>query len=67
VNHISAQLLAEHGVAPGGTVTLAIHFTPEKTYHGYWQNPGDAGLGTVLTWTGPGRRARHAIRCQKHC
>lgn len=55
VNHISAQLLAEHGVAPGGTVTLAIHFTPEKTYHGYWQNPGDAGLGTVLTWTGPGK------------
>jgi len=55
VNHISAQLLAEHGVAPGGTVTLAIHFTPEKSYHGYWQNPGDAGLGTVLTWTGPGK------------
>lgn len=54
-NHIAAQLLAEHGVAPGGTVTLAVHFTPEKNYHGYWQNPGDAGLGTVLTWTGPGK------------
>ena len=54
-NHIAAQLLAEHGVAPGGRVTLAVHFTPEKSYHGYWQNPGDAGLGTILTWTGPGK------------
>jgi len=54
-NHIAAQLLAEHPAAPGETVTLALHFTPEPKYHGYWQNPGDAGLGTELIWTGPGQ------------
>lgn len=54
-NHIAAQLIAEHAAAPGTTVMLAIHFTPAPTYHGYWQNPGDAGLGTQLTWSGPGK------------
>ena len=54
-NHIAARLIAEHPAAPGETITLAVHFTPEPHYHGYWQNPGDAGLGTELIWTGPGK------------
>ena len=54
-NHIAARLIAEHPAAPGETVTLALHFTPAPHYHGYWQNPGDAGLGTQLTWSGPGK------------
>ncbi len=53
-NHIAAQLLAERPVAAGQTVTLAIHFTPAVGYHGYWLNPGDAGFGTRLEWTGAG-------------
>lgn len=54
-NHLAAELLAEHGAAARQTVTLAIHFKPEPKYHGYWQNPGDAGFGTQLTWTGAGK------------
>lgn len=54
-NHIAAELLVEHPIAPGATGTLALHFSPAPHYHGYWQNPGDAGLGTELKWQGPGK------------
>ena len=54
-NHIAAQLIAEHGAGAGETVTLAVHFTPDKGYHGYWLAPGDAGLPTQLTWSGAGK------------
>jgi DsbC/DsbD-like thiol-disulfide interchange protein/cytochrome c biogenesis protein CcdA len=54
-NHIAAQLIAEHPAAPGATVTLALLFQPATGYHGYWQNPGDAGFATNLAWTGPGK------------
>lgn len=52
-NHIAAQLIAEGPAAPGGTVTLAFAMTPEEGWHGYWQNPGDAGLGMSTDWTLP--------------
>lgn len=52
-NHISAQLVTEAPAAPGGTATLAILMTPEKGWHGYWLNPGDAGFGMELNWTLP--------------
>ncbi len=52
-NHIAAELVAESAAAPGGTVTLAIHMRPEAGWHGYWSNPGDAGLGMALDWTLP--------------
>ena len=51
--HIAAELIAESSVAPGQTVTLAIRMRPEKGWHGYWSNPGDAGLGMTLGWTLP--------------
>ena len=51
--HIAAELIAESSVAPGQTVTLAIRMRPEKGWHGYWSNPGDAGLGMTLDWTLP--------------
>jgi thiol:disulfide interchange protein/DsbC/DsbD-like thiol-disulfide interchange protein len=51
--HIAAELIAESAAAPGQTVTLAIRMTPEPGWHGYWQNPGDAGLGMTLDWTIP--------------
>lgn len=52
--HMAIRLLAET-IAPaaGGEVTLALAATPEPGWHGYWQNPGDAGVGTRLTWTLP--------------
>jgi DsbC/DsbD-like thiol-disulfide interchange protein/cytochrome c biogenesis protein CcdA len=49
--HIKAELIAETArVAPGGTVWLAIRMTPEPGWHGYWLNPGDAGLGITLSF-----------------
>ena len=49
--HIAAGLVAEGPVAPGGTVMLAITMQPAKDWHGYWQNPGDAGFGMTLRWS----------------
>ena len=52
--HLEGQLLAETMTpAPGETVTLAFHMTPDKGWHGYWENPGDAGLGMTAHWELP--------------
>jgi len=51
--HIRAELVAESAVRPGGTVMLAIVMEPESGWHGYWRNPGDAGLGMTLDWQLP--------------
>ena len=45
--HIAAELVAAPA-APGSEDMVAIHMTPEKGWHGYWSNPGDAGLGMEL-------------------
>lgn len=48
---VPATLIAEtQSPAPGQNVTLAILFKPEKGWHGYWINPGDAGQGLRLEW-----------------
>ena len=52
-NHITAQLIAEPPPAPGKPATLAIRMQPAPGWHGYWSNPGDAGLGMALKWTLP--------------
>lgn len=53
-NHIAASLVAESATpAPGRSVTIAIRMQPEPGWHGYWQNPGDAGLSAQLNWTLP--------------
>ena len=51
--HLAAELVASGPAAPGGDVQLAIHFRPEPGWHGYWLNPGDAGVGMALTWNAP--------------
>jgi thiol:disulfide interchange protein len=52
--HIRASLLAESPApAPGSTVTLAILMKPDKGWHGYWENPGDAGAGMRIEWETP--------------
>ncbi|MBN8830292.1 MAG: thiol:disulfide interchange protein, partial [Sphingomonadales bacterium] len=49
--HIAASLIAETtSPKAGGTVTLAILMKPEKGWHGYWENPGDAGAGMSVDW-----------------
>ena len=52
-NNIAASLVVEGPAAPGSTVTLAFVMKPQAGWHGYWQNPGDAGLGMQLAWTLP--------------
>jgi len=52
--HVTMALIAESDrPAAGGTVTLAFRSTPEKGWHAYWKNPGDAGVETTLGWTLP--------------
>lgn len=52
-SHIAAELVAGPATGPRGEVMLAIHMKPEKGWHGYWLNPGDAGEGMRLEWTLP--------------
>lgn len=51
--HITAELVAGPAATPGGKTQLALHMRPEAGWHGYWVNPGDAGLGPEFDWTLP--------------
>src|SRR5687768_6345220 len=52
--HIRATLEAETlRPAPGSRVTLALSMTPERDWHGYWLNPGDAGARADIAWSLP--------------
>ena len=50
---IEPQLVAEGEARPGGEVELAIHMRPKPGWHGYWLNPGDAGLPMDVKWRLP--------------
>jgi DsbC/DsbD-like thiol-disulfide interchange protein/cytochrome c biogenesis protein CcdA len=47
---IAPALVAEGPAPPGGEVELAIHMRPAPGWHGYWLNPGDAGLPMSVEW-----------------
>lgn len=52
--HLAVRLVAESETpAAGSEVTLAFDSTPQAGWHGYWKNPGDAGVETRLSWTLP--------------
>ena len=51
--NITADLVAEAAPVAGETLTVALHFRPAEGWHGYWSNPGDAGLGMRLAWSLP--------------
>ena len=51
--HIRPELVAEGPAPPGSSVELAIHMRPEAGWHGYWLNPGDAGLPMDVQWKLP--------------
>lgn len=52
--HVPAVLSAETGTpAPSQSVTLAFVMTPQSGWHGYFENPGDAGFGMQLKWDLP--------------
>jgi DsbC/DsbD-like thiol-disulfide interchange protein/cytochrome c biogenesis protein CcdA len=53
-NAIEAVLLSETSTpAPGESFTIAIRMRPDPGWHGYWLNPGDAGLPGRFAWTLP--------------
>jgi len=53
-DNLTVELVAEtDNPAPGGEVTLAFVAKPDEGWHGYWKNPGDAGLDTRLDWKLP--------------
>jgi len=61
--HIRISLLAEtHRPAPGHTVTLALFMRPDPGWHGYWENPGDAGTGMTIDWALPAGVSAGALR-----
>ncbi|MEO5612522.1 MAG: protein-disulfide reductase DsbD domain-containing protein [Sphingomicrobium sp.] len=50
---IEPRLVAEGPAPPGGEVELAIHMATNPGWHGYWLNPGDAGLPMDVVWQLP--------------
>jgi len=50
---IEPQLVAEGPAPAGGEVELAIRMIPAPGWHGYWLNPGDAGLPMDVKWDLP--------------
>src|SRR5690242_21567632 len=50
---IEPQLVAEGPAPAGGQVDLAIHMRTAPGWHGYWLNPGDAGLPMDVKWQLP--------------
>ncbi|MEO8723497.1 MAG: protein-disulfide reductase DsbD domain-containing protein, partial [Sphingobium sp.] len=61
--HVEARLVTETDhPAPGQHVTLAFVMTPAPGWHGYWENPGDAGKGMELRWSLPSGARAGALR-----
>ncbi|WP_288456301.1 protein-disulfide reductase DsbD domain-containing protein [uncultured Sphingomonas sp.] len=52
--HLAITLVPESVTpAAGGDVALAFAAVPAPGWHGYWKNPGDAGVGTRAQWSLP--------------
>ncbi|QWC56095.1 thiol:disulfide interchange protein [Erythrobacter sp. 3-20A1M] len=51
--HLRPQLLLVDSADGGRERTYALVFDPEPGWHGYWRNPGDAGLPMHLEWNWP--------------
>ena len=51
--NITPQLVVAGPVRAGQEVDLAILMTPAEGWHGYWENPGDAGQPMTIEWQLP--------------
>jgi thiol:disulfide interchange protein DsbD len=52
--HVEAELVAERtALLPGRPLTVALRLAMDRGWHTYWQNPGDSGLPTTLSWQLP--------------
>jgi DsbC/DsbD-like thiol-disulfide interchange protein/cytochrome c biogenesis protein CcdA len=52
-NAIQPELVVDGAVAVGGSTDLALLMHTKPGWHGYWLNPGDAGLPMDVQWTLP--------------
>ena len=52
-NAITPELVINGRAVPGGTAELAIFMRVKPGWHGYWLNPGDAGLPMSIEWKLP--------------
>ncbi|MEO6278981.1 thioredoxin family protein [Roseateles sp.] len=51
--HVQARLVASQAtVAPGQRFTVALEQDIKPHWHTYWQNPGDSGQATTISWAG---------------
>lgn len=52
--HTTVTLRADiASVQPGATFTAGVLLRMEKGWHTYWENSGEAGIPTAITWTLP--------------
>ena len=52
--HLTMRMVAETATPRAGSdVTIALATVPQKGWHGYWRNPGDAGFAPSYVWTLP--------------
>ena len=59
---IDPELVAEGPAPAGGEVELAIVMHTKPGWHGYWLNPGDAGLPMKVEWRLPAGWTAGALR-----
>lgn len=52
-NAITPELVVNKGGVPGASAELAIVMKVKPGWHGYWLNPGAAGLPMSVDWTLP--------------
>ncbi|MBA3815156.1 MAG: thioredoxin family protein [Parachlamydiaceae bacterium] len=51
---VSVALISEQQtLQPGQPTWVAISMSIEDHWHAYWKNPGDAGMGPMITWNLP--------------
>ena len=62
MRHMTVALVAEGPAIPGREVELALVMTPEEGWHGYWENPGDAGKPMTVAWALPPGASMGALR-----
>src|SRR3989338_9426091 len=53
-DHIEVELVSStESVKPGLPFWVALRMNMEEGWHTYWQNPGDSGMTTKITWEPP--------------
>jgi DsbC/DsbD-like thiol-disulfide interchange protein/cytochrome c biogenesis protein CcdA len=52
--HIQPRLVTEVAEpAAASTITIAVEMRTDRGWHGYWKNPGEAGLAPRFVWSMP--------------